>query len=106
MPATPGVTVNATLLAVEAIQPVTAPVASVAPGAGIATFVTPSTGLVEPAASTKLRAGVATAPNCNPESSNDNKIKNACPLLTLLKFLVIGLSSPTYLIGCLSASFH
>ena len=56
MPATPGVTVNATLLAVEAIQPVTAPVASVAPGKGRTTSVVTVAGVAPPAVNATVGA--------------------------------------------------
>ena len=57
----PLVTVNLIVSAVAVTQPVTAPVVSVAPAAGIATLVTPPTGLLLPTASVTALGAVATA---------------------------------------------
>ena len=58
----PFVTVNLIMSAVPVTQPVTAPVVSVAPAAGIATFVTPPTGVALPTSNTAVGAvaGAAT----------------------------------------------
>ena len=53
------VTVNLIMSAVPVTQPVTAPVVSVAPAAGIATFVTPPTGVALPTANVIVLGAVA-----------------------------------------------